>query len=145
MKIRPASSADLAEVLAIEASRPTAPGWKAPHFESELKKEHSLFIVAEGEAGVLGYACAWKVASELQIHSVVVAKEASQQGLGKALLRHLLTAARGAGLETVLLEVSAQNEAALALYRGAGFKMVGRRAKFYNDGSDAILMDLRLK
>ena len=39
------------------------------------------------------------------------------------------------------LEVSAENAAALGLYRSAGFAAVGRRKKFYADGSDAVLMD----
>jgi ribosomal protein S18 acetylase RimI-like enzyme len=42
------------------------------------------------------------------------------------------------------LEVSAANAPAQALYLSEGFAVVGRRPKFYNDGSDAVLMDADL-
>lgn len=38
------------------------------------------------------------------------------------------------------LEVRAGNAAAVALYRRLGFEEVGRRRRYYADGSDALLM-----
>jgi ribosomal-protein-alanine N-acetyltransferase len=40
-----------------------------------------------------------------------------------------------------LLEVRADNCGALALYSGHGFREVGRRRRYYPDGSDAVLME----
>jgi ribosomal-protein-alanine N-acetyltransferase len=40
----------------------------------------------------------------------------------------------------MFLEVAAGNVAALALYRAAGFAEVGRRVRYYADGSDALVM-----
>jgi ribosomal-protein-alanine N-acetyltransferase len=44
--------------------------------------------------------------------------------------------------EGIWLEVHAQNVAALALYGSLGFQQVGRRAKYYRDGGDAVLLTL---
>jgi ribosomal-protein-alanine N-acetyltransferase len=145
MSIRPARSADLGQILAIEVRRFTPPGWKRSHFEAALANPRTLFVVAEEEGRVAGYACCWQVPPDLQIHSVVVAPEAARRGIGKALLGHVLAAARAEGLEKAALEVSDKNGPALGLYRSAGFEVVGRRPKFYNDGSDAVLMDLSLR
>jgi RimJ/RimL family protein N-acetyltransferase len=39
-----------------------------------------------------------------------------------------------------VLEVKAHNARAINLYRHLGFAAVGRRARFYADGADALLM-----
>lgn len=44
--------------------------------------------------------------------------------------------------ERIWLEVHALNQAALGLYSNLGFIEVGRRAKYYRDGGDAVLLTL---
>jgi ribosomal-protein-alanine N-acetyltransferase len=44
----------------------------------------------------------------------------------------------------MFLEVSATNDAARRLYDGAGFVEVGRRPRYYADGTDAVLMQRAL-
>jgi ribosomal-protein-alanine N-acetyltransferase len=66
------------------------------------------------------------------------------QGLGQALWLSLLKAAKARGATKISWEVSSANTRALLFYRRVGAKVVGRRVKFYNDGSDAILMDCLL-
>jgi L-amino acid N-acyltransferase YncA len=70
------------------------------------------------------------------------------RGVGSALLREAIVWARGQGLHKLCLEVFAHNEAAIALYRKAGFVEEGRRARQYRRASgelwDAIVMGLTL-
>jgi len=70
------------------------------------------------------------------------------RGVGSALLREAIVRARGQGLHKLCLEVFAHNEAAIALYRKAGFVEEGRRARQYRRASgelwDAIVMGLAL-
>ena len=40
----------------------------------------------------------------------------------------------------VILEVDQENKKAINLYRKAGFFKIGLRKKYYNDGSDALVM-----
>ncbi len=143
-RIRPASLADLKALLAIEDGWETTPGWNRGHFESELSSEKSVLFVIEDDEGVAGYAGFWKIPPEAQVTTVAVHPRKARSGFGGRLFRHLIDAVRAEGLNLITLEVSAENEPALRLYRAAGFKVVGRRAKFYNDASDAILMDLSL-
>ena len=42
--------------------------------------------------------------------------------------------------KSIILDVRADNEAAIAFYKKEGFLIEGRRPKFYNDKYDAILM-----
>lgn len=78
-------------------------------------------------AGVAGMA----LGPVCDVLSLAVDPTARRRGLGRALLAELLTQAWSAGAERVLLEVAADNEAALALYAAAGFEAVRRRVGYY--------------
>jgi ribosomal-protein-alanine N-acetyltransferase len=43
-----------------------------------------------------------------------------------------------------LLEVRPLNVSAVTLYRAMGFVELSRRARYYDDGEDALVMELRL-
>lgn len=143
-EIRPARPADLDQVLAIESAWETTPHWTRAQFEEELASEKSSFFVLERGGLILGYAVFWEVPPEAQLLTIAVSPESAGRGLGKLLLGRLIETARSGGLRKVTLEVSERNEKAVRLYARAGFSVVGRRPKFYNDGADAVLMDLAL-
>ena len=44
--------------------------------------------------------------------------------------------------ERIWLEVHVLNQAAIELYSKLGFTEVGRRAKYYRDGGDAVLFTM---
>jgi [ribosomal protein S18]-alanine N-acetyltransferase len=79
-------------------------------------------------------------AEEAEILTLAVAPAARRQGQGVALLAGAMTVARIRGAEAMFLEVAAGNAAALALYGGFGFTEVGRRRRYYPDGSDALVL-----
>ena len=62
--------------------------------------------------------------------------EDAGRGIGAALLQALCAAARDEGLRDLLLSVTDGNAGALALYRKAGFEVVGREPR-------AVLVDGR--
>jgi [ribosomal protein S18]-alanine N-acetyltransferase len=58
------------------------------------------------------------------------------------LLRGLIERAQQDGCSRMMLEVRAANAAASALYTAHGFRVTGRRAKFYErPPDDAVLME----
>ena len=80
-----------------------------------------------------------------EIVSVAVVPAARRRGLGRTLVRTLVDRARDEDLRRVDLEVSVANEGAIGLYRSEGFVPVGRRPRYYQDGTDAELMSLLLR
>ena len=75
--------------------------------------------------------------------SVAVDEKARNNGVGKALLSHALGYLKTKGVDKVFLEVSVDNVAAIALYRGAGFEDLYVRKDYYNDhghGVDALIL-----
>jgi len=138
--IRPAGPKDLDAVAAICSACRGLPRWTREHFEAELANDRAYFCVCAEGGEVLGYAGLWILPPEAQITTIAVRPDRVRAGLGRTLLDHLHATAAGKGCSTASLEVSALNEAALALYGKAGYRIVGRRPNYYNDGSDALLM-----
>ncbi|MGK7869279.1 GNAT family N-acetyltransferase [Falsiroseomonas sp. E2-1-a20] len=104
----------------------------------------TLMLEMPGCFGILrpgaGFVLARVAADEAEILTLAVVPEARRAGLGGALLAEAMAAAvlRGAG--TMFLEVSEANRAAQALYGAAGFAEVGRRRRYYSDGTDALVL-----
>ena len=142
--IRPARREDIDALLAIQAAWPGLPRWTRGHFEEELTGASRCLLVWDEGGAVLGYGAVRWVAPEAEIMAVAVFPERLRRGIGRGLLEALHAAAREDGCSIAGLEVSATNEAAQRLYASAGYDVVGRRAKYYNDLSDAVLMSRRL-
>jgi len=72
--------------------------------------------------------------------TIGVAPEHRRRGLAKELLTHTEDALRQRGVRTIVLEVRVSNTTAQGLYREAGYSVVQRLAKYYNNGEDCFLM-----
>lgn len=139
--VRPARSFDVAEVAEI-ATRPFAARWSREAYASEAERTDSIFLVAD-DGTARGYAVARVFDAEVQLLDLAAADDGL--GIGRALWAELLATARRRGASKLVFEVSSANARARSFYARAGAKVVGRRPKFYTDGSDAILMDLPLE
>ena len=137
--VRLAAAADVAAVDALAKSRPFTAKWSAKSLAEELTRPDSLFVVAD-DGMVKGYALARLPDAEARLMDFATAQDG--KGIGRALWRELVRGARARGAARLTLEVSQVNARALDFYAKAGAKVVGRRPKFYNDGSDAVLLDL---
>ncbi len=83
---------------------------------------------------------------EGQIINIATHPDHRRKGYAAAILRALLRHAKDAHLESVSLEVRVSNEAAIAMYRAAGFVEAGRRKGFYTKPvEDALVMVCKIK
>ncbi|MEP0813789.1 MAG: ribosomal protein S18-alanine N-acetyltransferase [bacterium] len=140
--IAPMRMSDLDEVMVIERySFPTP--WERSAYEYDVRSnQHARFYTARDAAGALaGYIGSWFIIDECHVGTIATAREFRRRGVARALLSH--TAAQGLteGMKYVILEVRETNAAAISLYEGLGFRIVGRRKGYYKDtGEDAHLM-----
>ncbi|MBI3289682.1 MAG: GNAT family N-acetyltransferase [Elusimicrobia bacterium] len=139
--VRPARPEDAAAIAAIAAVRRFAAAWSKAALEAEPSRPDAICLVV-ADAEVRGYALARVVYDECRLLDLAAREDA--KGWGRALLQALVAAASRRGCRRLTWEVSAANTRALSFYARAGAAVVGRRPKFYNDGSDAVLMDLTL-
>jgi ribosomal protein S18 acetylase RimI-like enzyme len=134
-RVEPARDADaprLAELVALLSARAPAPRIDATW-------------VARGEAAVpVGYLEARRAGDVLEILALAVDPRERRRGVASALVEGQLAQAARLGLAGVHLEVRASNAEARALYAGLGFAEVGRRARYYVDGEDAVLLERSL-
>ncbi len=130
---------DLDQVLTVEkAAFPERP-YTRLDFGSFLLLAREGFIVACQNDSVVGYVIAMGRGGAGLIASIAVSPEFRMRRIGEALmmaaLHHL------AKFERVYLQVGANNEIAISLYRKLSFRETGNRTKgYYPNGDDAIEM-----
>ena len=156
--IRPMTSADAAQVLAIyqagldggEASFETrAPTWEV--FDASRLPAHRHVAAADTGGEVLGWAAASAVSDRCVYqgvveHSVYVAPGARQRGVGAALLGALIGSTEAAGIWTIQSGIFPENTASLRLHQRAGFRVVGTRTRLgrhHGRWRDVVLLERR--
>ena len=146
ISIRQAKLYDVPAMARIERDSFASP-WSAEEITGDVTSGGNVYVaVAECGEKKAGYGEIRTVAGEAQVYNIAIAPEFRREGIGEALLRHMIDKAEEDGCTVVTLEVRAGNEAAMALYKKLGFREVGRRKGYYaNGGEDAVLMDLDLR
>jgi ribosomal protein S18 acetylase RimI-like enzyme len=91
--------------------------WATTRHDPEF--DASLCFCAMRDGRLVGFALCWTSAF---IKDFVVAPEGRRQGLGAAMLQHILAAFRARGAGEVALKVVEENAAALRLYHRLGFR-----------------------
>jgi ribosomal-protein-alanine N-acetyltransferase len=128
---------DVALLAALHAaSFPDA--WSAGFIRDLLDSPGAFAFVADS-----GFILARAAGGEAEILTLAVAPEERRRGRGRALVREAAAYAQGLGAATLFLEVATDNEPALKLYVGAGFKPVGLRKGYYQ-GKDAQILKAAL-
>ena len=126
---------------------------RAPTFEefdASRLAEHRFVAVDDGR--VVGWAALMPVSTRacyrgVAEHSVYVAADARDRGVGRALLERLLESAKEGGIWTIQTSVFPENAATVALHERLGFRVVGRRERIAQlDGAwrDTLLLEGRL-
>jgi len=142
--LRPMSVTDLQQIIRIEHTSFPTP-WTLELFVRELSLKFSHNFVLDLLGMVIGYINFWLVAGEMHIMSIAVHEDYRNKRVGTMLLDRSLVYARRRGAEYVHLEVRRGNDAAIALYRGMEFEVVGVRRGYYTDtGEDALVMTRHL-
>ena len=108
--------------------------WGADEFRG--LKQSGCEIIASKNGFIV-----WRtVVDEAEIITIGVHPDARGAGIATAMLGIMENEVKKAGAKKILLDVSAENTAAINLYKKCGFIENGRHPKYYN-GVDAILME----
>lgn len=139
--IRQAEAKDILPMAELDQLCFAAP-WSVESFETEILRNNvALYLIAEINETVVGYAGLWCVLDEGHITNVAVHPDYRKKGIGEALVSVLIDHTSANGIKSHTLEVRPSNAAAIALYTKFGFQPAGIRKKYYEDnGEDAIIM-----
>ena len=96
-----------------------------------LLSENNFGVVALLDGRAVAYGGMTCVLDEGAVTNIATHPSYRRRGLGREVLRAMLTEAEKRGVHTVFLEVRESNEAARALYLSEGFYECGIRKNFY--------------
>ena len=140
MIIRQMEPEDVSQVAEIDKKTFSTP-WSETAFRDTLKREDTLYLVAEEQGEILGYCGLWQSFDEGEIPNVAVREEDRRRGVGQALLTELLLQGEKRGITAFTLEVRVGNKGAVSLYEKLGFRSAGIRPHFYvKPVEDAVIM-----
>ena len=129
--LRPATRADGPALAELHAAAFDAP-WPADDILRFAEDRGGFALAVEdGDGALAGFILCRLIAGEAEVLTLAVRPAARRRGIGRALLEAALAARRSRPQTAMFLEVAADNPAAVALYEGAGFETVGRRAGYY--------------
>ena len=149
---RPLGAPDLDVASALHRAAFTPLGERA-----WTRQELAELCASPGVSGVLllsdgkeiGVALCRVAADEAELLTIAVDAGHRRRGAGRALLQAVIDRARDARASALFLEVGADNPAACSLYEQKDFRVVGRRAGYYQRGTapnvDALVMRLALR
>jgi ribosomal-protein-alanine N-acetyltransferase len=139
---RLAGEQDLDGVLEVEDESFTNP-WTRDMYQWELQNRSvcHVFVVRTPDCHVAGFCAFWLVVDEIHINNVALRPAYRGQGLGTALLHHVMREARTLGAKRATLEVRASNVGARRLYERLGFAVSATRRNYYtNPVEDALVL-----
>jgi len=150
--IRPATLEDVAAILPLERSVPSAAHWPETTYRSvfDLSSPRRIALVAVHEhrqthSVICGFVLARVAGDDCELENIFVSREDQHRGLGSQLVQSLATAARNHSASRIFLEVRESNTAARALYEKSGLVITGRRLNYYTDPIEhAVLYTLQL-
>jgi [ribosomal protein S18]-alanine N-acetyltransferase len=130
------------DVLTIEEASFTNPWTRAMYLsELENRKVAFCFLVRDDAGRCVGFCSFWRVLDELHINNLAVLPDERRQGVGSALLAHVLREGVRSGATRATLEVRRSNDAARSLYERFGFGVAGVRRDYYtNPVEDALIL-----
>ena len=118
-------------------------GWGESEFERMLAERNTLVQRLRLGRKIIGFAVSRMGADEAEILSIAIDAGHRGKGYSRNLLLTHLGHLAGYGVRSIFLEVEENNHPARRLYKWAGFAVVGRRERYYQqDGEqlNALLM-----
>ncbi len=144
MIIREFRLSDLKKVVEIEEM-----SFDEPYPPSILKDIFNLgagFLVAQEDNIIVGYIIFWiRFEDEGHIISLAVDKKYRRNSVGKKLLGMAIEMFHKFNMKNIKLEVRYENKGAIKFYKTMGFHQEKIMPGYYEDGEDAVIMNLPLE
>ena len=140
MKICVAKPEHLTQVAELESLlNPHAP-WSMQMLKESVSAGAVVWVLINNDQ-LAAYLVFDQLFEVSQVLAVGVDPKCQRRGLARGLLERYIGAQRDLGLNEVLLEVSATNQAAIGLYESLGFSQVGLRRGYYQESATHVRSD----
>lgn len=138
--LREAEPEDLEALMRLEEQSFSSDRFSRAQYERLLESREGTTLVVEVVGEIAGSAIVlWRRGYRgARLYSIAVAPDHRGEGLGRMLLEAAEQAALRHGCSRMSLEVRKDNEAAIELYRTAGYRHSREIPGYYEDGADAV-------
>ncbi len=119
--------------------------WNKEQWKIELSDPKRICIGLIKNEKLIGFSCGWIVLDEIHITIFAIHPCYQGKGLGRFLFSSFLNIIKYKKIQTVRLEVKGSNVTAIKFYQRLGFKKVAHRANLYQDGSDGLIYELKIR
>ena len=145
--IRPVQESDANALYEIEQECFVIDRLSARRIRHWIRASNRIFLVAEDQGVLLGYGLAFlhQGTRLSRLYSLAVSMRARGKGIAKQLLRNIERDAVENGKLFMRLEVPKDNQAAIGLYTRFGYQAIGAYLDYYEDHSDALRMQKRIR
>lgn len=131
--IRPAQADDIALLCDLDRLIFGANAYNEEQWVTELgNSARQIFLAAQNR----GFITVQSSGDDHEIIKIGVLPEYRRQGIARRLIQQSTDAAK-----RCLIDVAADNRAAIQFYQALGFREIARRRKYYANGSDAVIME----
>lgn len=139
--IRLARASDLDALVAIEEAAFSSDRLSRRSLARLIGASTAAVLVLAENGAIAGFCVLLfrKGSRSARLYSIAVAPTMPSRGRGKTLLAAAEAEAARRGAGTQRLEVREDNQRAIALYCGAGYRQIGRRPGYYADGAAALV------
>ncbi len=142
--IIPVNQQHLPEILRLEKTVFPQP-WSNVHFRMLMDENgpvQNLIYSVDGE--VAGYLFGSTYPDYYYLKNLAVGERFRRRKIASRLLDYTVNQVRENNINSIVLEVSAENENARCLYESNGFIAIGKEKDYYTKGDDAIVYVLEL-
>lgn len=138
--IRPARASDIDTLVSIENSVFGSDRISRHSFHRHVSSPTAELLVATSRDTILGYALIlFRARSRVaRLYSLAVDPVHEKAGVGRRLLTAAEEASFSRGCPNLRLEAREDNVRAIDLYQRAGYRRIGRREAYYEDGAAAL-------
>ena len=140
IEVRPMRWWDIDVVDPLEQELFPLDPWSIDQWWRELAQLHNHYFVVESAGELCGYAGLSISGIDADIQTIAIADSFQGKGIGRKLLNQLVARSREFGVTYLFLEVRSDNTSALSMYSSFGFAEISKRAKYYPDGTDAVIL-----
>ena len=144
--VREATDLDVPAILELEQLCFKAP-WSKENILYELHENPvanvwviELEIESQNIKSVVGFCDYWHTFDSATIAQIAVHPHLQRKQLGSAMMDEIINDCYAKKVQTLTLEVRANNEKAINFYLKHGFKKELVKPQYYKDGTDAIYM-----
>ena len=136
----PSEGASIASMSRLQVEYGLNWRWTPARIRRQIADPDTMVLVATRDGVLIGFAIMNFGDQHAHLYLLAVEPQHRRSGVGTAMVAWLEKSCRTAGIQSIRLEVRADNKLALAFYSRLGYRYHGQMAGYYERRESAVIM-----